>query len=64
MKLSSAFLNRSIVDGISAQGMLNRFRQFESILPKTDDLTDEQHKSAKQQVEAHRELVKSFHDRR
>jgi len=47
----------SVMDGIFFEGMERRFTEFEKILPKFEDLTEEQMKFAKESVEAHRRKV-------
>jgi hypothetical protein len=58
--VGSMFLRRAFVDGISLEGMANRFAQFEKKLPALADLTGEQMKVARRNVEEHREKVKAL----
>ena len=48
------FLHRSLIDGISMEGMAHRWNQFESQLPPIESLTEEQKEYARQMVEKHR----------
>lgn len=58
--LWSMFAHRSSIDGISLDGMKQRFMEFEKLLPKYEDLTDEQMKVAKESVDKHRKKVHSL----
>lgn len=58
--LWSLFAHRSSIDGISMEGMGRRFMEFEKLLPKFEDLTDEQKRFAESLVEKHREKVRSL----
>lgn len=58
--LWSLFAHRSSIDGISMEGMERRFMEFEKLLPKSEDLTDEQKLFAGSLVEKHREKVRSL----
>lgn len=58
--LWSLFGHRSSIDGISMEGMGKRFGEFEKLLPRFEDLTDEQKQFAKSSVEKHREKVRSL----
>lgn len=58
--LGSLFLGRSLYDGISLEGMANRFAQFERLLPKFEELTADQLELAKSVVEEHRSKVRSL----
>jgi len=60
LQLWSLFTRRSLVDGISLEGMAERFRNFERNLPKYAELTDEQLEFARESVERHREKVRSL----
>ncbi|AEG13647.1 hypothetical protein Sbal175_4438 (plasmid) [Shewanella baltica BA175] len=60
LELWSLFGHRSLIDGISLKGMAERYQNFESNLPKIEDLTDEQIQLARKLVEKHREKVKSL----
>lgn len=60
LELWGAFSGRSLIDGISLNGMANRFARFERMLPSLESLSDEQHKEAKEMVEGHRAKVGSF----
>ena len=55
--LWSLFARRSYIDGISLEGMAERFSEFEKMLPKFEDLTDEQLQMARDMVEQHRMKV-------
>ncbi|ANW26669.1 hypothetical protein BA953_21205 [Vibrio coralliilyticus] len=59
-ELCSMFLGRTEIDGISLEGMLERFHQFESLLPELGELTEEQYRLYQEQVEAHREKVRKL----
>ncbi|MGQ0619846.1 MAG: DUF3800 domain-containing protein [Panacagrimonas sp.] len=50
----------SMIDGISIDGMMQRFSKFEEILPKQENLTDEHKASHRQLVEKHRTKVRSL----
>ncbi len=56
--LWSLFARRSSIDGISLDGMGQRFSEFEKMLPKTEDLTEGQMQMASDMVEQHRIKVK------
>ncbi|TDP30757.1 hypothetical protein DEU29_11540 [Idiomarina aquatica] len=58
--LSSMFLGRTSIDGIFMEGMWKRLRQFESLLPEFGELTEEQHRMNREQVDAHREKVRKL----
>ncbi len=58
--LWSMFARRSSIDGISLDGMERRFMEFEKLLPKFEDITDEQMKMAKESIDKHREKVHSL----
>jgi hypothetical protein len=51
------FLRRSMVDGISMEGIVHRWNQFEAQLPDIENLTEEQKEFNRQMVERHREKV-------
>ncbi|ANQ25001.1 hypothetical protein BA894_00390 [Vibrio natriegens] len=59
-QLCSMFLRRTVIDGISLDGMLERFRQFETMLPEFCELTEEQYRLNKEQMDAHREKVRKL----
>jgi hypothetical protein len=58
--LWSLFSRRSSIDGISMEGMERRFMEFEKLLPRFEDITDEQKQLAESMVEKHREKVRSL----
>lgn len=58
--LWSMFARRSSIDGISLEGMGRRFGEFEKMLPRFDDLTDEKMQMAKDMVEQHRRKVQAL----
>lgn len=58
--LWSLFAHRSSIDGISMEGMGRRFTEFEKLLPKFEDLADEQKQFSKESVEKHRAKVRSL----
>jgi len=58
--LWSLFGHRSSIDGISMEGMGKRFREFEKLLPRFEDLTEEQKQFAESSVAKHREKVRSL----
>ena len=58
--LWSLFAHRSSIDGISLDGMANRFGEFEKTLPKFEDLTEEQMQIARNMVEQHQMKVQSL----
>lgn len=58
--LWSLFARRSSIDGISLDGMGKRFSEFEKMLPKFEDLTEEQMQMAKDMVEQHRVKVQTL----
>lgn len=60
--LWSQFGKRSLIDGISFEGMAHRFSQFEKMLPQFEELTDRQREMARASIEAHREKVRSLQD--
>jgi len=51
--LWSRFSNRSLIDGISLEGMDKRFMEFEKLLPKFENLTAEQMELARESIQAH-----------
>lgn len=51
---------RSLINGISVEGMLNRFKNFEKSLPKNEDITDEQKLAAQKYREEHRVRVRNL----
>lgn len=55
--LWSRFSNRSLLDGISLEGMGKRFMEFEKLLPKFEDLTAEQMELARESIQTHRVKV-------
>ena len=55
--IASTFLSRSMVDGISMEGMRNRWEQFEERLPKFEDLTEKHHEYVSKINEQHRNKV-------
>jgi len=57
--LWSLFAHRSTIDCISMKGMERRFIEFEKLLPKLEDIT-EQRRFADSFVEKHREKVRSL----
>jgi len=59
-RLWSQFAHRSSIDGISLEGMEQRFMEFDKLLPKSEDLTAEQKKFAQNLVDEHREKVRSL----
>lgn len=59
-ELWSTFSGRSLIDGISLDGMARRFAQFERMLPDFDSLTEDQIKAATDAVEIHRSTVGSL----
>jgi hypothetical protein len=58
--LWSMFARRISIDGISLEGMGRRFCEFEKMLPRFEDLTDEQMQMAKDMVEQHRIKVQAL----
>jgi hypothetical protein len=60
MELWHLFQHRSMIDGISMNGMVERFKNFEKNLPKLNDLTDEQRIMVKESVDQHRKKVKAL----
>jgi len=58
MALWNKFSNRSLIDGISLDGMAERFSRFEKMLPAIDSLSDEQRALAAASVESHRQKVR------
>lgn len=58
--LWSLFARRSSIDGISMDGMAQRFMAFERLLPRLEDISDEQKQAAKELIEQHRERVRSL----
>lgn len=58
--LWSLFGHRSSIDGISMKGMERRYSEFEKLLPRFEDINDEQKQLAKNWVEKHREKVRSL----
>jgi len=58
--VGSTFLRRSFMDGISLEGMANRFKKFEKKLPTLSSLTEEQNEFVRRNVEEHREKVKGL----
>lgn len=58
--LWSLFARRSYIDGISLDGMGRRFGEFEKMLPKFEDLTEEQMQTASDMVEQHRMKVQKL----
>ncbi len=62
LHLWSLFARRSTIDGISLEGMGRRFKAFEKMLPKLEDLTEEQKEMAGELVERHRAKVRLIND--
>lgn len=60
MYLWSMFCRRSLIDGISLDGMGARFSQFEKNLPAFEDLSEEQLVYVRKSIEKHREKVKGL----
>lgn len=58
--LSGKFLGSSLIDGISMEGMLNRWNQFEQNLPALEDLSDEIKALCLENQSKHREIVKGL----
>ena len=58
--LWSLFVRRSSIDGISLEGMERRFMEFEKMLPKLEDVTEEQLQMASESVEQHRTKVRTL----
>lgn len=58
--IGSMFLGRSMVDGISMEGMAKRWSNFEKLLPAFEDLTEENHEMNKEMVEYHRSKVEAL----
>jgi hypothetical protein len=59
-ELVGMFLNRTITDGISLDGLARRFATFERTLPDLAELSQEQINAVKTSVETHREKVQSL----
>ncbi|MDY6790251.1 MAG: DUF3800 domain-containing protein [Thermodesulfobacteriota bacterium] len=55
--VANCFFHRSMVDGISMEGMKHRWEKLESELPAIEDLTEEQMEYNRQMVENHRAKV-------
>lgn len=58
--LGQILFSRSMVDSISMNGMAYRWKNFEAILPKFEDLTPEQMKHAAENIEKHRTKVRDI----
>lgn len=58
--IGSTFLRRSFMDGISLDGMANRFNKFEEKLPPLDSLSEEQRGFVSRNIDDHREKVKAL----
>ncbi len=58
--LGRSFLNRSLVDGISLEGMGHRWNEFEKMLPSFDAMSNEQLEAAEKSIFTHREKVGSL----
>lgn len=58
--LWTRFSSRSVVDGISLEGMSKRFSEFEKLLPQFDELTPKQMELVKESIEIHREKVRQL----
>lgn len=56
-ELWNSFASRSLIDGISFEGMKQRFLRFEQMLPEYDELTEEQLQMARASVDIHRRKV-------
>ena len=54
------FTRNSLIDGISFEGMKQRFLRFERLLPSFEDLTEEQLEFSRASVEKHRAKVKTL----
>lgn len=59
-ELWSSFAGRSLIDGISVDGMKQRYLSFEQMLPEYDELTEEKLRMAGASVDKHRKKVKSL----
>lgn len=62
MLLWQSFAGRSLIDGISMNGMAQRYQQFDRLMPRFDELTEEQHAKASEYVESHRAKVRSLNE--
>ena len=60
MYLWSLFVRRSSIDGISLEGMERRFMEFEKMLPKLEDVTEDQLQMARESVDEHRTKVRAL----
>ena len=58
--LWSLFAKRITIDGISLEGMGKRFLEYEKMLPKYEDLTEEQMNMAQEFVQKHRDKVRNL----
>ncbi len=58
--VASTFLNKSRIDGISIEGMTNRWREFEESLPNRQDISPELLDLSDRQVVEHREKVRAM----
>ena len=58
--LSSTFLTKATIDGISMEGMINRWCNFERLLPSFDELTDETKAMHEENVNKHKEVINTL----
>lgn len=58
--VASLFIRRSYTDGISVEGLMERFHNFEKKLPSEESLSTEQWKLNEEQVAKHRKKVASL----
>lgn len=61
-RLAQTFVPKSMMDGISMEGMVNRFVEFEKILPKLESLTDDQLRLAEENIRQHRAKVRGLNE--
>jgi hypothetical protein len=58
--LWQSFGPRSLIDGISLEGLASRYEAFERMLPDFDDLSEEQLTEGKRLIDEHRAKVRSL----
>jgi hypothetical protein len=58
--LANRFMSRSLTDGISMEGMSKRWENYESLLPKFDELGEEQLNLNEKWKNAHRQKVRDL----
>ena len=59
---SDVFLKNALIDGISLDGMMSRWKQFEALLPKSNELDHKILSLAEDKREEHRKVIRDLRD--